>query len=86
MRLSLNPRREAAIQASQKAETAVDNAEKAYNTAKDNGNYPDRVAAWNQLQNARAAAGDAREVTQDEYQKARIANGHGPDPRVRNRR
>lgn len=78
----LNPRREAAIKASQQAETAVDNAEKAYEKAKDSGNYADRVAAHDQLHAARTAAGDARRGVEDEYQQARIANGDDPDPAV----
>ncbi|WP_448333466.1 hypothetical protein [Streptomyces sp. DSM 41534] len=82
MTININPRREAAIKASQRAETALDNAEEAYKTAKDNGDYAARVTAWDQLRSASRTAAAAREVTEDEYQRARIANGHGPDPLV----
>ncbi|WP_458089425.1 hypothetical protein [Streptomyces malaysiensis] len=82
MGFKLNPRREAAIKASQRAETALDKAEKAYKAAKKSGTYAERVAAWDQLKAAEQTAGDARRASQDEYQKARIENGDGPDPLV----
>ncbi|MBI0296295.1 hypothetical protein JBE04_17950 [Streptomyces sp. PRKS01-29] len=76
MEFKLNPRREAAIKASQRAETAVDNAEEAYNTARRAGNYAARIAAHVELQAAREAAGDARRVVHQEYLKALAENGH----------
>ncbi|MEU9796416.1 hypothetical protein AB0E27_38660 [Streptomyces sparsogenes] len=83
MRFKLNPTREAAIQASGAAHRAVIAAEKQAAQAQGAG---ERAAATERLLAAREAARDADRAVMDEYQKARIANGDGPDPAVPNRR
>ncbi|MEU1668572.1 hypothetical protein ABZ547_34325 [Streptomyces sparsogenes] len=82
MVFKLNPIREAAILASQRAETALDEAEKAVQAARGCG---EMAVAYDRLDAARRTAQQARAVVAAEYQKARIENGDGPDPLVPHR-